>query len=137
MKGRIIGIDYGSVRTGLATTDPDQLIVSGLETVETLHFKEFLHNFVSTNKIVKIVFGKPVHRDGTPTALWEAILKEAEHITNNYPEILIDFIDESFTSHEAKSIMIRSGIKKKKRRDKKTVDKISAILILQKYLGHI
>ena len=137
MKGRILGIDYGQKRTGIAVTDPDQIIVSGLDTVDTNEFKEFLRSYMANKKVIKVVFGKPVHRDGKPTILWNDILKEMEFIHEEFPEIVTDFMDESFTSSDAKALMVTSGIKKKKRRDKKTVDKLSAILILQKYLGHI
>ena len=137
MKGRIIGVDYGRKRTGLSTTDPDQIIVTGLDTVDTKNFRNFLETYIFDEGVIKIVFGKPTHKDGTPTLLWTDIEKEISFLRERFPDLEIDHTDEAFTSADAKSIMLRSGLKKKKRRDKKTVDKLSAILILQKYLGHI
>lgn len=136
-KGRILGIDYGKARVGVSTTDPDQIIATGLKTIDTVIFREFIEQYFQKENVVKVVFGKPVHRDGQPTSIWTDIEKEADFIVKTYPSVSVDFQDESFTSQEAKSIIFQLGTKKSKRRDKKTVDKIAAILILQKYLGHI
>ena len=135
-KGRIIGIDYGKARTGISVTDPMQIIVTGLNTIDTRDFDEFLKRYVETEHVVKVVFGKPLHKDGNPTYLWEEILKKVDNIKKIHPNIAIDFEDESLTSVEAKTILFQSK-SKKNRRDKSLVDKVSAILILQKYLGHI
>ena len=137
VKGRIIGIDYGMKRIGLSATDSLQIIVSGLPTVERKEFKSFITNYIKEENVVKVVFGKPEHADGTPTKLWAEIQKEVKHLNNTFPGLEIDYIDESFTSADARSIIFQSGVKKMKRRDKKLVDKVSAVLILQKYLGHI
>ncbi len=136
-RGRILSIDYGRTRVGLAATDPLQIIVSGIGTIESKTFRDWLTTYLENETVVKIVFGKPVHKDGNPTFLWKDIQKEMIYIRKQYPEIFIDHADESFTSSEARSIIFQSGMKKKKRRDKKTVDKVSAVLILQRYLGHI
>ena len=137
VKGRIIGIDYGMKRIGISATDSLQIIVSGLPTVERKEFQAFITNYIKDENVVKVVFGKPEHADGTPTKLWAEIQKEVKQIKIAFPDLEIDYMDESFTSVDAKSIIFQSGIKKMKRRDKKLVDKVSAVLILQKYLGHI
>lgn len=136
VKGRIIGIDYGKVRTGISATDPMQIIVTGLDTIDTRDFDDFINNYLIKERVVKMVFGKPMHKDGNPTQLWEEILKKVDKIKKIHPNIAIDFEDESLTSVDAKAILFQSK-SKMKRRDKRMVDKVSAILILQKYLGHI
>lgn len=136
-KGRIMGIDYGSKRVGIAVTDPLQIIVSGLNTVDNASLKSFFTEYLNNEPVVKIVFGKPVHNDGEPTILWKDIQKWVNWLEKTYPAIKIDFADESFTSYDAKRLMVASNVKKKARKDKKNIDKISAVLILQKYLGHI
>jgi putative Holliday junction resolvase len=135
--GRLLGIDYGAKRTGISVTDPLNIIVTGLDTVETKNLFDFLSRYLSKETVSKIVIGLPTHKDGNFTQLKPKIDEVALYLNRNHPSIEIDFHDESFTSFEAKQVMIQSGVKKLKRRDKSLVDKISAILILQKYLGHI
>ena len=135
--GRIVGVDYGMKRVGLSATDPLQIIVSPLLTVATEKFPEFLDNYFKTEKVEKIVFGRPQHADGNDTYLVPMIDKVVSAITKKYPEIIIDFQDEYNSSNEARKVLILSGVKKKKRQDKALVDKMSAVLILQKYLNHI
>lgn len=134
---RILGIDYGKKRTGISTTDPLQIIVSGLETVETSGLRQFLKTYLAEEPVEKVVIGLPYHKDGTPTQLHDDINKLVSWFNKHYGHIMIDYIDEGFTSADAKDIILSSGTRKKKRRDKALVDKVSAILILQKYLGHI
>ncbi|HMQ05818.1 MAG TPA: Holliday junction resolvase RuvX [Saprospiraceae bacterium] len=132
-----MAVDYGSKRTGLAVTDPLQIIAGGLPTILTRDFRSFLDKYLQEENVVQIVFGKPVHMDGTPTALWKEILNQAEWIRKKFPDIEIEFTDESFTSKDATRIMVQAQVRKKHRKDKKNVDKISAVLILQNFLGHI
>lgn len=134
---RILGIDYGRKRTGLAVTDPLQIIVSGLDTVETSTLRDFLKEYISKEDVEKIIIGLPTHTDGNFTLIKPDIDNLAGYLANLFPRIAIDFQDEGYTSYDAKSIIFNSGTKKSKRRDKKLVDKVSAILILQKYLKHI
>lgn len=134
---RILGIDYGGKRTGIAVTDSMQIIVSALTTVETKDLIIFLSDYTAKEKVEKMVVGLPTHKDGNYTYLKKDIDLFTSNFTKIRPEIEIDFYDESFTSVEAKSIIFQSGIKKKKRQDKSLVDKVSAVLILQKYLQHI
>jgi putative holliday junction resolvase len=135
--GRVLGIDYGGKRTGIATTDTLQIIVSALTTVETKDLISFLSTYSSKEVVEKIVVGLPIHKDGNFTYLKQNIDQFVKEFQKIKPEIAFDFIDESFTSVEAKAIILQSGVKKKKRQDKSLVDKVSAVLILQKYLKHI
>ncbi len=134
---RIMGIDYGQIRTGISVTDPLQLIVNGLDTIETQFLFSYLKEYINKESVEKIVFGLPIHKDGNFTYLKKDIDSMVDKLAGMFPLIMIDFIDESFTSVQSKAIILRSGAKKKKRQNKALVDKISAILILQKYLGHI
>ncbi len=134
---RIMGIDFGLKRSGISVTDSLQLIVNGLDTVETKYLLTYLTDYFLKEPVEKIVFGLPIHKDGNFTYLKKDIDLMADQLAKTYPSLAIDFIDESYTSVESKAIILQSGAKKKKRQDKALVDKISAILILQKYLGHI
>lgn len=132
-----MGVDYGTRKTGLSVTDPLQIIVNGLETVQTDNLQDFLSDYLTKEEVDKIVFGLPRHADGNPTYLTPIVEKFAKKIKSQFPEVEIDFQDESFTSKQAKEILLQSGANRKKRRDKTQVDKISAVLILQSYLQHI
>ncbi|MBK8620346.1 MAG: Holliday junction resolvase RuvX [Saprospiraceae bacterium] len=134
---RILGIDYGLKRCGIAVTDPFQIIVNALDTVETKNLETYLTTYFQTEKVEKIIFGHPVHKDGNDTYLVKNIQDFCKKIHNKWPDKIIDFQDESFTSSMAKDIIMMSGAKKKKRQDKALVDRISAVIILQKYLKHI
>ncbi len=134
---RILGIDYGKKRTGIAVTDPLQIIVTGLDTVDTTELKKFIQQYFLNEDVEKVVLGLPIHKDGNYTYLKSDIDEFVKYLNSKHPSVKVDFIDESFTSVEAKDIIFRSGVKKSKRRDKKLVDKVSAVLILQKYLNHI
>ena len=136
MKGRIIGIDYGLKRTGIAVTDPLQIIVTPLKTIPTQELLAFLNHYILNEVVVKIVIGDP--SEGLPPdhPNLQAIKKLEQNLKQQWPDIQLDYQDESYTSQRAKEIILKSGVKKKKRRDKSLVDKISAVLILQAYLGH-
>ncbi len=131
---RILSIDYGQKRTGLAVTDPLQIIANGLETVATVDLQEWLFNYIATETVEEVVIGYPTHLDGNPTVLVPIIEKLKETLLKQFPELTVSYVDERFTSYEAKQIILKSGARKKKRRDKGLVDKISAVLILQNYL---
>jgi len=134
---RILSIDYGRKRCGIAATDPFQIIVSPVDTVPTHGLFDFLVEYIKNEEVEKIVFGRPTHADGNETFLMDDIRSFVKRIEKKYPDIAIDFQDESFTSVEAKNIIMMSGAKKKKRRDKELIDRVSAVIILQKYLKHI
>ena len=134
---RIMGIDYGEKRTGLAVTDPLQLIVNALDVVETENLLAYLKNYFSSEKVDKIIIGQPLHADGGLTNVENKIIVFIKQLKKEFPDLLIDRQDEYHTSEEAKRILYLSGTPKMKRREKGRIDKISAVLILQKYLGHI
>ena len=134
---RIISIDFGEKRTGLAATDPLQIIVTGLTTIPTSELKRFLVDYITEEKVEKIVIGCPQHKDGTYTHIKPNIDALKTWILNQWPNIVVDYADEQFSSVLAKDIILKSGVPKMKRRDKSLVDKVSAVVILQKYLGHI
>ncbi|WP_350287499.1 Holliday junction resolvase RuvX [uncultured Croceitalea sp.] len=134
---RILALDYGRVRTGIAVTDELQLIASGLTTVPTKELPEFLKEYFNKEKVECIVLGEPKQMDGTASeseALMKPFLKQLEKW---YPNIRIERQDERFTSKMAMQSMLDSRLKKKKRQDKALVDEISATLILQAYLDRI
>lgn len=134
---RILAIDYGTKRTGLAVTDPLQIIASGLETIPTREVFDYLSDYVRAEEVEKIVVGAPLHLDGTPAQIAHLVIGFVRQLSKLFPDIEIVTHDERFTSVEAKRIILQSGVKKKKRRDKSLVDKISAVLILQDYLQHL
>lgn len=131
---RIMAIDYGTVKTGIAVTDPLKIAAHGLDTVPTSKLLDFLDEYFFTENVETIVFGEIIRADGTKGRNHEKIQKLIEKIQKKYPKINITTFDESYTSQRAKEIILKSGVKKKKRRDKTLVDKISAILILQDYM---
>lgn len=134
---RIMGLDYGVKRSGIAVTDPLQIIVNPLTVVETPKLFDFLENYFRNEDVSKIVIGESRHRDGESFYFEKDINELIQLILKKFPEMEIDRQDESFTSSESKEIIIKSGIKKKKRMDKSLIDRISAVLILQRYLKHI
>jgi len=134
---RVLGVDYGTKKTGLAVTDPLQIIASGLDTVLTKDLPDYLKSYTDKEPVCKIVIGYPRHPDGKPAQLANTITAFGEGLRKDYPHVEIVYQDESYTSIQAREIILLSGARKKKRRDKKLVDKISAVLILQAYLQHI
>ncbi len=135
--GRIIGLDYGKVRTGIAVTDELQLIASGLTTVLTSDLLTFLKEYVSEEKVTSIVVGEPKQMNNTPSESETLIGPFIQVLKQSFPEIPVYRQDERFTSQMAVKSMVASGMKKKNRREKAMVDKISATLILQGYLDRI
>lgn len=131
---RILAIDYGAKRTGIAVSDPLKLIASGLDTVPTQDLLDFLANYFKEETVETIVVGLPTHPDGNPTNITHLVIGFIRKVKKLYPTIEVVTVDEHFTSAEAKDIILRSGAKKKKRQDKSLVDKVSAILILQSYM---
>jgi putative holliday junction resolvase len=134
---RIIGIDFGGKRCGISVTDPYKIIVSGLATVDTPQLLPYLEKYIGTESIEKLVIGLPVHKDGNFTYLKKDIDTFVSRFKEKYPDISVDFADEQFSSSHAKQIIFDSGVKKEKRKDKSLIDRVSAVVILQRYLGHI
>ncbi len=131
---RIIAIDYGTKRTGIAVTDPLQLIAAPLETIPTATLQDFLSRYLESEAVEKIVVGHPTHADGNPTALVPHITGLVRTLRRTYPQIEVILQEEAFTSVRARDILLHSGAGMKKRRDKSVLDKISASLILEDYL---
>ena len=132
---RILSIDYGKKRTGIAVTDPAQIIANGLTTVETRKLLAFLKDYVQHEPVERLVIGLPTQPNGQPSENQQRVLAFAEKLEKMLPHIPIEFYDERFTSVLAHQTILDSGIGKKRRQtDKGLVDEISACIILQSYM---
>ncbi len=131
---KLLALDYGSKRTGLAITDSLQIIASGLDTIETKSLKSFLVNFLKNEEVETIIIGHALRLHGEESSIELEIQKFIEWFGKNFSHIDIQRQDERFTSKMASRTIIESGIGKKKRKDKALVDKVSATLILQSYM---
>lgn len=131
---RILAIDYGLKRTGIAVTDPMQIIATALETVDTTQLIPFLKKYFEKEQVSEMVIGMPKRLDNTDSDTANAVRKFIELFKQNFPQIPITEVDERFTSSLALDAMISGGMKKKDRQVKGNVDKISATLILQNYM---
>lgn len=132
---RILSIDYGKKRTGLAVTDPLQIIAGGLGTVETSVLYEYIEAYIQREQVERIVIGKPMQPNGQPSENMVRVENFFNRWRRAHPEIPIEYYDERFTSVLAHRAMIDGGVKKKTRRENKgLVDEISATIILQDYL---
>ena len=132
--GRILAIDYGTKRTGLAVTDPLRIIASALTTVETKQLERYLADYFSKNDVDIIVVGKPSQMNGAPSETMRYIEPLAGRLRHAYPDKRVVMYDERFTSVMAHRTILDSGIGKMARRDKALVDRISATIILQSYM---
>jgi putative Holliday junction resolvase len=131
---RIICIDYGGKRTGIAVTDPLQIIATGLTTIDTKNFIPFLKEYFSKEPVEKILIGWPLNLDDTATHATPLVENAIKQLNKNFPSIPVEKVDERFTSKMAKAAMFEMGLKKKQRRDKKLLDEIAATMMLQEYL---
>ncbi|WP_299063153.1 Holliday junction resolvase RuvX [uncultured Polaribacter sp.] len=132
--GRIMAIDFGKKRTGIAVTDELQIIASGLTTVNTDELLSFLKTYISKNKVELFLIGKPKQMNNTDSESEILILPFLKNLEKQIPQIPILRVDERFTSKMAFQTMIDGGLNKKQRRNKALVDEISATIILQSYL---
>lgn len=132
--GRILAIDFGKKRTGIAVTDELQIIASGLTTVDTKNLLPFLKEYTSKEQVDLFVIGKPKQMDNTDSESEQYILPFLKSLQTTFPSISIERVDERFTSKMAFQTMVDSGLKKKQRQNKALVDEISATIILQSYL---
>lgn len=132
--GRIIAIDYGTKRTGLAVTDPLRIIANVLDTVETKQLEKYLADYFLKNDVDIIVVGKPSQMNGQPSETMRYIEPLVGRLRHAYPQKQVVLYDERFTSVIAHRTMLESGIGKMARRDKALVDRISATIILQSYM---
>ena len=131
---RILSIDYGLKRTGLAVTDPLQIIAGGLVTVNTSALFDWLVEYTGREQVERIVIGEPRQTNGKPSENWERVMQFVSRWRKARPQIPIELYDERFTSVLAHQAMLDGGLRKKARQDKALVDEISATIILQDYM---
>lgn len=131
---RILAIDYGLKRTGIAVTDEMQLIASGLTTIASETALDFLRDYFAKEKVEMVLIGDPKQMNGQPSQSAPLIEAFIEKFKTQFPEMQLDRVDERFTSKMAFQTMIDSGLKKKQRQDKALIDEISATILLQDYL---
>ncbi len=131
---RILALDYGLKRTGIAVTDEMQIIASGLATVETRELIPYLEKYFQTENVELVLVGEPKQMDNSASQSEQAILEFITKFTSKFPTMPVKRVDERFTSKMAVRTMIDSGIKKTKRKNKALLDEISATIILQSYL---
>jgi putative Holliday junction resolvase len=132
--GRVVALDYGKKRTGIAVSDPLQLIAGGLTTLPSREIISFLKRYVSENTVDLFVLGDPRQMNYEPSENRNRVLKFKEDLHRSFPDIGIQMADERFTSLLAHQAMIQGGIKKKERQNKALVDKLSATILLQSFL---
>ena len=131
---RILSIDYGKKRTGIAVTDPLQIIAGGLATVSTSELFDWLKAYLAKESVERIVIGEPRQPNGQPSENLQRVQQFVNRWRKAVPEVPIDYFDERFTSVLAHQAMLDGGLKKKARQDKALVDEISATIILEDYL---
>lgn len=132
--GRILAIDYGKSRTGIAVTDTMQMIANPLTTVDTPTLFDFIKSYTDTEVVDRIIVGKPLQTNGEVSENMKRVEPFFNRLKKLYPSITVEYYDERFTSVLAHRVMLDSGINKKARQDKALVDKISASIILEDYL---
>ncbi len=133
---RILSIDYGRKRTGLAVTDPLKIIATGLTTIESKDLVSFLKNYLSKEVVELIIIGDPKNLDDSDTHATQLVRNIIKELEKNFPSIPVKTVDERFTSKMASRAMIEMGLKKKQRQNKALVDEIAATIMLQEYLKH-
>ncbi len=131
---RIICIDYGGKRTGLAVTDPFKMIATALTTVSTKELIPYLENYFKSEAVELILIGEPLNLDDSATHATPLVAAAIKKLTNAFPNIPIQKVDERYTSKMAVRAMVEMGMKKKDRRDKANIDQIAATIMLQEYL---
>jgi putative holliday junction resolvase len=131
---RVLSIDYGKKRTGIAVTDPLKIIASGLTTVETHKLLPFLKDYFTKEQVEEVIIGMPTNMDDSDTHATPLVRRFIEQFKKNFPAIPISEVDERFTSKMATQAMLEMGLKKKQRQNKALVDEIAATIMLQEYL---
>lgn len=134
---RILAIDYGLKRTGLAVTDPLQIIANGLATIESPKLINFLKDYFKREEVEMIIIGEPKNWDDTDTHATPLVKKILEKIKKEFPQMPVTMVDERFTSKMASRAMIDMGMKKKQRRNKALIDEIAATIMLQEYMERL
>lgn len=135
--GRILAIDYGKKRCGIAVTDPLKLIATGLRTVLSHELIPFLKNYLATETVERIVIGDPRSLEGGASDATALVAECIRILKKNFPDVPVMEVDERFTSRLAAASLLASGVSKSKRRDKALVDEVSATILLQGYLQSI
>lgn len=135
--GRILGIDYGRKRTGVAVTDPLKIVAGNLATVPTHTLMQFIKDYIAREQVERIVIGQPTQLNGEPSESMSYITPFVNRLRNELPDMPVVLYDERFTSTIAHQAMIDGGMKKSDRRDKSRVDAIAATIILNDYLQSI
>jgi putative Holliday junction resolvase len=133
---RILAIDYGLKRTGLAVTDPLQIIANGLTTVESKELIPYLKRYFQQEQVELIIIGEPKNLDDSDTHGTVLVKQCIQQLNKHFPSMPIKKVDERYTSKMAVRSMVESGMKKKDRRNKALVDEIAATIMLQEYLQH-
>ncbi len=133
--GRILAIDYGRKRTGIAVSDPLQLIAGGLTTVDTKELERYVTDYMAREEVSCIVVGKPTTMGGAPSETMRFIQPLVERLRRAHPEVEVVLYDERFTSVLAHRAMIDGGLRKMARRDRGLVDKVAATIILEDYMA--
>jgi putative holliday junction resolvase len=133
---RILCIDYGAKRTGIAVTDPMQIIATALTTISTHIFLPFLKEYIASNEVELFLIGMPLNEDDTDTHATPLVKVAINTLKKNFPDIPVETIDESYTSKMAVRAMIEMGMKKKDRQKKGNTDQIAATIMLQEYLAN-
>ncbi|EHQ43695.1 MULTISPECIES: Holliday junction resolvase RuvX [Myroides] len=133
--GRLLAIDFGQKRTGIAVTDELQIIASGLTTVDTKELMSFLKDYFQKEKVEKVVIGEPKRLNNEPSEVTPILNAFIDTFKKTFPTMPVERIDERFTSKMAFQTMIDSGLKKKQRQNKALIDEIAATIILQDYMG--
>ena len=135
-KGRILAIDYGAKRVGLAITDPLQMLAQPLDTIEPSSLIFFIKNYHKDNPLVKVIIGYPLHKDGSENPITTKINKFIRNFEKVFPTIPIERVDESYSSNEAASVLHQTRFKNWEK-EKATIDKVAAAIILREYLDRI
>jgi putative Holliday junction resolvase len=135
--GRILAIDYGIKRTGLAVTDPLQIIANSIGTVETSELMDFLNNYFKKENVEKTVVGLPKQMNNEPSESFGKVQSFVSTFKSRFPDKVIELYDERFTSKMAVKAMIDGGVKKKDRQNKALIDSVSATILLQSYLENM
>jgi putative Holliday junction resolvase len=133
---RILSIDYGQKRTGIAVTDDFQIIASGLTTIPSVELISFLKTYFSNENVETVIIGEPKQMNGLPSESTEIIEKFIVQFHAEFPNMKMERVDERFTSKMAFQTMIDSGLKKKQRQNKGLIDEIAATILLQDYLNY-
>lgn len=131
---RLLAIDYGLKRTGLAVTDPLKIIATGLTTVDSKQLISFLKDYFAKEEVELIIIGEPKNWDDSATHATPLVERCIKDLQRNFPSVPIIKVDERYTSKMAKDAMLEMGLKKQQRRNKKLVDEIAATIMLQEYL---